>query len=315
MDDSCLFIKGGRVEILDRRRAALALVGIAAALGASKRAQAQVSSSFDTPQLQFALNLQYIVTNFLQVSIYGAGRQLPADLIRSGTSGGELGVSMTSASQVAFDRPNRSVQARVREIGDESWFRTILLRGLLRADAPAQKLIDMSPAAWTAMFRLAGAIGAAETFSPYTSPLNCVLAANCLIDVQVGALAALVPSMTNQIARETITALAASVASNAATIRSILYTQAQAQPEVLVMVDRLAAWRDRMDGTTVTDRALSPAGSPAMTRIALTDADGLQIARAPEQALNVLFMTSAAVTQGGFLPTGINGSIVRSAAN
>ncbi|WP_267347389.1 ferritin-like domain-containing protein [Sphingomonas sp. GM_Shp_2] len=295
----------------------LALMTSAVMVGAAVASPAQVSASYDTAQLQFALNLQYLVTNYLQVAIYGAGRQLPADLIRAGETGGMLGVPMTSGSQVAFLGQTRSINARLREIGDESWGRTILLRSLLRADTPAQKLIDLSPAAFTTMFRLAGAIDSAETFNPYASPLNCALAANCLIDVQAGALLSLVPTMTNELARDTIAALAANACSDAATVRSIIQSQswAQAQPDALTMMDRLAAWRNRISGTGTTDRGLSPLGSPPLTRLALVDADGLALARTPAQALNVLFMNSGAVTQGGFFPTGINGTTVRSAAN
>ncbi len=83
------------------------------------------------------------------------------------------------------------------------------------------------------------------------------------------------------------------------------------------MVDRLAAWRNGIDGSTTTDRGMSPvmANGWTVTRLALTDDDGLQLSRTPGQALNVLFMTSGAATQGGFFPTGINGSIKTSAAN
>jgi len=299
------------------RRALFALLAGAAILGTAGAARAQVSASYDTAQLQFALNLQYLVTNYLRVAIYGTGGQLPAQLIRGGETGTALGVSMTSGSQVAFLGQTRSISARLREIGDENLDRTTLLRSLLRADSPAQKLIDLSPAPFTTMFRLAGAIGPGETFDPYASPINCALAANCLIDVQAGALLSLVPTMTNDLARDTIAALAANVCSDAATVRAIIYVQSQVQarPDALIMVDRLAAWRDQISGAGVTDRGLSPVGSPSVSRLALVDADGLALARTPAQALNVLFMDAGAVTQGGFFPTGINGTTVRSAAN
>ncbi len=299
-------------SLMLRRTALATLFGGVALAGFIGTAQAEGLAAGEIAALQFALNLQYLTTNFLQAAIYGDGRQLQADNIRGGELGGEPGVVVTTAKQVRFPAATRDIQARVQEIGDEHWYRNLLLRALLRADVVAQKTIDLSPATFTAMFRLAGVIDAGATFDPYSSPLNLLLATETLISVQASVISAMLPSFDNDILRATMAAFAASVGGDAATIRSMLYAQGQA-----VAIDKLAAWRDRVDGTAVTDRGLSATttNGNAMTRIAFTDADGLLIGRTPAQALNVLFMTSGAVTTGGFFPTGINGAITRSAAN
>lgn len=111
---------------------ATVLAGVAIA-GTVGSASAQTASSVDTAPLQFALNLHYLSTNMLQLAIYGKDRQLPAQYIRGGETLDQPGVSATSAKQVSFPTGTRDIQSRIREIADSLWFRTLLLRSLLRA--------------------------------------------------------------------------------------------------------------------------------------------------------------------------------------
>lgn len=301
----------GRRAALAAMLGGMAAAGMAAA-SAPAQAQAQMTSSPDTAPLQFALNLHYVTTNYLQVAIYGAGRQLIPDWIRGGEDPNSPGVPMTDGRQVPFTVETRTIQARMNEIADEHWWRTEMLRGILRADSPAQKRVDLSATPFTTMFRLAGAIGPDDSFDPYASPLNFVLASDTLLTVQASVLAGMLPTLTNDIVKATVTSLSTTAVANATTVRYILQQLAATRPGILTMVDRLVAWRDRIDGTSVTERPLTGGTTSA---IGQTNADGLFITRTPQQALNVLFMSSGAVTQGGFLPTGINGTIATAAAN
>lgn len=175
-----------------RRAVLAALVGGAMLTGLAKPAAAQVSSSVDTAPLQFALNLQYLTTNFLQVVTYGQGRQLPAQHIRGGELSDQPGVSATSVLQVKFPSGVRGIQSRIHEIADEHWYRTLMLRGILRADAPAQTLIDYSAETFAKMFVAAGAMASTDTLYLYTaSPTdalelvrNILLAADTMVSVQ-----------------------------------------------------------------------------------------------------------------------------------
>lgn len=303
--------------ITARRAAFAALIGGVVLAGAGAPAKAATSSSVDTAQLQFALNLQYLTTNYLQVVTYGFDskpRQLPAELIRGGELTDKPGVSATTVKPITFSRETRGVQARIREMADEHWDRTKMLRAVLRADTPAQTLIDYRAETFTTMFRLAGAIANDATFDPYSSPANCLLGAETLLSVQASVYSAILPAMTDEVAMAMMGSMGASAASNATSIRTMLAALAQADPGIWTIVDRLAAWRDQVDGSAVTDRGLSPGMSDGQTttRMAVTNADGGWIGRTPQQALNVLFMTANAVTQGGFFPNGINGTIVSS---
>ena len=312
-------IESGEAVRCGRRRAALAaLVGGAMLTGLAEPAAAQVPSSVDTAPLQFALNLQYLTTNFLQVVTYGQGRQLPAQYIRGGELSDQPGVSATSVPQVRFPSGVRGIQARIHEMADEHWYRTLMLRDILRADAPAQTLIDYSAPTFAKLFVAAGVMTADETLYLYDpSPTdtkelvrNILLATETFVSVQASVYAAMLPSMTTEVTLPMMASMAASAASNATTIRSMLYELAQSSPALLTKVDRLAAWRDRIDGSATTDVGLSPVDGTART--AITDATGVYVGRTPQQALNVLFMSADSVSQGGFFPNGINGTIVRS---
>lgn len=305
---------------LNGRRAALAaLLGGAMVASMAKPASAQVTTSPDTVPLQFALNIYYVTTNFVRVVTYGSkDGQLPAYLIRGGETLDQPGVPMTDGQGVKFASSEQTIQWRIREMADEFWWRTIMLREVLRADAVAQTKIDLSAASFTAMFRMAGAIGPNDSFDPWASAANCLLAAETLLTVQATYLAGLLPTLTNESVMAQISSLSAGSANSATTIRYMIRELAMNRPELLTMVDRLAAWRDGIDGSSVTDSGLSPivaADGRTTSRMVVADANGLYRTRTPQQALNVFFMNRGAVTKGGFFPNGIKGGIVTSAAN
>lgn len=303
-----------------RRAALAALLGGVMIAATARTADAQTTVSPDTAPLQFALNLQYLTTNILQAGTYGPGRQLPSQYIAGGESPQVPGVfaNFSFLSRAVSFTGRRGIGARCSEMADEHWSRTLVIRGVLRADSIPQTVIDYSPARFTAMLQAAGAIGAGSTFNPYTSATNFLIALEPLFSVQASAFAAILPLMTNDATRALMCSMAAAAANHATMVRAMLADLAAADATILPIVDKLAAWRERIDGTSVTDRGLSAitaADGRATTRLAVTDADGLFLGRTPQQALNVLFMTSAEATSGGFFPNGINGSIVRSAAN
>ncbi|VXC45600.1 ferritin-like domain-containing protein [Sphingomonas sp. 8AM] len=308
----------GTVGGFNRRVAFVALFGGALATISAATARADVVSSVDTIPLQFALNLQYLTTNYLQVVTYGNKSLLAPQDIKGGELSDKPGIAATGLQVVDFSTTDRTLRPRLREMADEHKNRLSLIRSFLRGDAPAQKAIDYSPGTFSTMFRLSGAIAPDAAFDPYAAPANCLLALETLLSVTASVYAGILPSMTDEIATPAMSSMAAATATDLVTVRSMLSGLAVDDPALLTVIDRLAAWRDRIDGTPTTDVGLSPVTDPSgqtATRLTFTDADGLLLSRTPQQALNVLFMTAASVAQGGFFPTGINGAIVSSAAN
>lgn len=309
---------GSDRECGGRRAALAALLGGAMVASLAKPAGAQLVTSPDTVPLQFALNIYYITCNYVRIGALGLKEQLDAPRIRGGETLTQPGVPITDGRQIEFSEAAMTMQRRVSEMAYEFRWRTIMLRDILRADAVAQKKIDLSAGPFTAMFRQAGAIGPNDSFDPWASMTNYLVALETLLTVQATVLAGMLPTLTNDSVMAQIVSLSAGSANSATTARCMVRQLAADRPELLTMIDRLAAWRDGIDGSTATDSGLSPvvaADGRTTSRMMTADGNGLFRVRTPQQALNVLFMSRGAVSQGGFLPTGINGGIVTSAAN
>jgi hypothetical protein len=294
-----------------------ALMGGALLAGASHGVAAEVTSGVDVEPLQILTNMFYTSVNYSQTGFYaddGIGRRLGSDLIRPGELSGQPVTEAIGARPTPFDTD--LVRVRVNEIVDDAWWRLVSARRFLRAEAPGQKLVDLSPATFTRLFRLAGAIGATETFDPYANEGNFVLGLFALTDFYPMAVRGLTPMFGNDVARVWFGALAGGVGNSAANLRALIVDLAIERPELLLMADRIVLWQDDVAGLTGVDRRIWPggdAGAPVANLIPV-DADGLYPALTPQQVFNILFMSSSTVTSGGFFPEGVNGTIRTSGA-
>lgn len=302
-----------------RRRALTAAVtGGILLVGIVHSASAQVSSGVDVDPLQVVTNMFYTSVNYSQTGFYddgGSGRRLGADLIRPGELSGQPVTEAIGARPTPFDTD--MVRVRVNEIIDDSWHRLVSARRFLRAEAPGQKLVDLSPETFTAMFRLAGAIGPDDTFDPYENEGNFVLGHFALTDFYPMAVRGLAPLFSNDVARAWFGGFAGGVGNNAANLRALIVDLSADRPELVTMADRIVLWQNRVAGLNGVDRRIWPGGdaSSPIANLIPVDGDGLYPAMTPQQVLNILFMSSSAVTSGGFFPQGINGNIRTSAAN
>lgn len=307
-----------RPDSIGRRTLAAALAGGILLAGTMQAASAQVSSGVDVDPLQVITNMFYTSVNYSQTGFYadgGTGRRLGADLIRPGELAGQPVIEAIGARPTPFDTD--MIRARVNEIIDDSWHRLVSARRFLRAEAPGQKLVDLSPETFTTMLRLAGAIGANETFDPYENEGNFVLGQFALTDFYPMAVRGLAPMFSNDVARAWLGGFAGGVGNNAANLRALIVDLSADRPELVTMADQIVSWQNRVARLTGVDRRIWPGGNPAspVANLIPVDGDGLYPAMTPQQVLNILFMSSSAVTSGGFFPQGINGNIRTSAAN
>lgn len=303
-------------SVSGRRMLLAGLLGGAVAMTVAQSAAAQVQSGVDVDPLQAVTNMLYTSVNYSQTGFYaddGGGRQLGVDLIRAGEVTGQPVVRATGARPTPMD--TRAIRSRVNEIIDDSWHRLVGARSFLRAEAPAQKAVDLSPENFTAMFRLAGAIGPSETFDPYENEGNFVLGLFALTDFYPMLVRGIAPMVKNEIARAWLGGLAGGVGNNTANQRALLLDMVTDRPELLTMSDQIVLWQNRVAGLTGVERRIMPGGMSGPMNLCPTDADGLFPAMSPQQVFNILFMSSAATTKGGFFPDGINGNINTSAAN
>lgn len=318
-------VTAGEVDIANTdnistaRRILLAgLLGGAVMASPSNRAEAQVSSSVDPDPLQIYVNMLYTSVNYSQTGFYAdgdGGRRLGVDLIRAGELTGQPVIEAIGARPTPFN--NEAARGRMNELLDDLWNRLVGARRFLRGDAPGQRLVDLSPAVFTAMFRMAGAIGPSETFDPYLDEGNFVLGYFALTDFYPSALRGLTSMVKDGTVRAWWGGLASATGNNCANLRALIVDLSAERPEIITMADKISAWHNQISGMRGPDRRiwLSGANATLVANMMPTDADGLVAPMLPAQIFNILFMTSSAATQGGFFPNGVNGKINTSATN
>lgn len=278
---------------------------------------------YDSDYLNVALNLEYLSANFLSYATTGAAL-LAADI--SGTVG--TAGAASGGRQVTFADPLVSQYAREMAADDLAQVR--FLRTALGSSLyVAQPAIDLSAGgAFTTAMRAAGVVGASETFDPYASDENFLLAAFFLKDLAVAVYKGAAPLFASATLLEAAAGLLATEAYHAATIRTTLYRKGQAAGSTLIAsTEGISTLRDTYDGTVTEnlatgvapdgDQGVAPgtdASGRPVSNIVPANANGLVFSRSIQRTLNILYLSRAAVTAGGFFPAGVNGTLKTSAA-
>ena len=286
--------------------AALVTGGVALT-GLASPAAAQ-SSTGDADILNFALNLEYLEGNFYSFVLNGT--PLPSN----DTSGTGQAGAATGGRQVNFTDP--AIAALAREIGGNERAHVEFLRGQLGGSAIAQPQIDLSVSpnsAFSMAARAAGLIGANESFDPYASDVNFLMAAFLFEETGVAAYRGAAASIQNKTYLEASAGILATEAYQASSIRTMLYRKGLAMPSIIDMNEAISNARDTLDGPGDDDQGIRPIGNAS--NIVPTDSNGLIFGKTTGQVLNVAYLNGGAATAGGFFPAGVNGTIKTSAAH
>ena len=279
---------------------------------ANKSSPVAAQSVSDGDILNFALNLEYLEAQFYVYAASGAG--LPESLL-SGT--GTRGQS-TGGRRVNFTDP--AVAAYAREIAADEQAHVAFLRGALGAAAVAQPAIDIGASpngAFSTAARAAGLIGPGQSFDPYASDENFLLAAYIFEDVGVTAYKGASPLISNKTFLEAAAGILGVEAYHASLVRTTLYAKGMQAPALIDASIAISNARDSLDGSTDLDQGLttSQMSGGTASNIAPLDANGLAYSRSAGQVLNIVYLNNMAVTGGGFFPNGVNGTLRMSAAN
>lgn len=262
----------------------------------------------DPEILNFALNLEYLEAEFYSYAVYGVG--LGGNL-RTGT--GTQG-AVSPGRRVAFSDP--VVAQYALEIAQDEITHVAFLRTALGSAAVAEPAIDVSSApggAFSAAARAAGLVGAGQSFDPYANDENFLLASFIFEDVGVTAYKGASPLIANKTFLEAAAGILAAEAYHAGLIRTLLYRKGLDTPSLRTATVAISNARDSLDGPADQDQGII--GTDAASNIVPTDANSLVYSRNTGQVLNIVYLTSAAATQGGFFPAGVNGVIRSSQAN
>ncbi len=99
-------------------------------------------------------------------------------------------------------------------------------------------------------------------------------------------------------------------------MRTVLYAKGVATPSLRTAADAISDARDSLDGASDDDQGISPTtvNGNLVSNIVPLDANGIAYSRSTGAVLNIVYLTKAAVTMGGFFPAGVNGTIRSSTA-
>ena len=262
----------------------------------------------DADIFNFALNLEYLEAQFYAIAANGA--YLPDNLLGGTGARGQA----TGGRQVPFSDP--VVAAYAREIANDERQHVIFLRQTLAASAVAQPALDLSVTANSAFSqaaRAAGLIGPNEAFDPYVNDENFLLAAYIFEDVGVTAYKGASPLITSKVFLEAAAGILAAEAYHAGLVRTVLYAKGVQMPALVDATEKISDARDALDGPGDKDQGVRQRGQ--MSNIVPADANGLAYSRTAGDVLNIVYLTAAAATQGGFFPSGVNGTIRSSSAD
>ncbi len=289
----------------------LGLVGgtlISACGGGSGSSVSAQSAPTDAKILNFALNLEYLESQFYTYATTGAG------LAASMTTGvGTMG-TVIAGQQVPFQDP--VVKAYANEIANDEREHVTFLRSALGSAAVAMPSIDIGGTdpngAFSNAARAAGLVPAGTAFNPYASDNNFLLGAFIFEDVGVTAYKGASPLITNKTFLEAAAGILAAEAYHAGLVRTVLYSKGIDMTSLVTAANAISAARDSLDHNGHDDQGIT--GTTAGTsNIVPLDTNGLAFSRNYSNVLNIVYLTSSAATKGGFFPNGVNGSLNMSA--
>jgi len=290
----------------------LGLIGgtiLGACGGGSSSASAQ-SGPTDPEILNFALNLEYLEATFYAYATTGAG--LSSSLMSgAGTPG-----TVIPGHAVTFTDP--VVQAYANEIAKDELEHVAFLRTALGASAVAMPALDVGyqnpNGAFSKAAQAAGLVPAGTAFDPYLNDEAFLLAAFIFEDVGVTAYKGASPLITNKTYLEAAAGILAAEAYHAGLVRTVLYAKGIANPSLglIASAGAISNARNALDNVGHDDQGIAGATS-SISNIVPLDANGIAFSRNYANVLNIVYLTSAAVTQGGFFPVGVNGTLHMSA--
>jgi Ferritin-like domain len=289
----------------------LGLVGgtlISACGGGSGGSASAASAPTDAEILNFALNLEYLESQFYTYATTGAG------LAASMTTGVGTPGTVIPGQQVPFQDP--VVQAYANEIANDEREHVTFLRSALGSAAVAMPALDIGGTdpngAFSNAARAAGLVPAGTAFNPYASDNNFLLGAFIFEDVGVTAYKGASPLITNKTFLEAAAGILAAEAYHAGLVRTVLYSKGIDMSSLITAANAISNARNSLDQNGHDDQGIT--GTTAGTsNIVPLDSNGLAFSRGYSNVLNIVYLTSTAAGKGGFFPSGVNGTLNMSA--
>ena len=239
--------------IVNSRRKMLALGGAALAglaFAGVKLANAQAAPAYtDADILNFALNLEYLESQFYTLATAGKTIDQVGIGIGAGTAAAGSGTVVTktggpTACLVPWTIP--AIQAYATETATEERNHVTFLRGALAAAAVAMPNLDL----YTSFNTLATAAGIGATFDPFANDLNFLVGAYVFEDVGVTAYSGAAPLITTPAYLAAAAGILGVEAYHAGLVRtSIFIADPDGKAGLQGYTQQISATRMALDGT------------------------------------------------------------------
>ncbi len=279
--------------------AGMGAVGGVALLGATGTDAFADDPISDGAILNFALQLEYLEAEFYSYAVNGTG--IAASLTDgSGTIG-----RVNGGKKVTFKTP--AIAAYAKEIAGDELAHVKFLRTALGGAKTARPNIDLKDS-FTKAAQAAGLIKAGQTFDPFANEDNFLLGAFIFEDVGVTAYKGAAPLISNKTYLDAAAGILAVEAYHAGIVRNSLYGKGLASA-----ANAISNARDSLDGKTDLDQGITTSGGAA--NLVPTDSNALVYSRTTGQVLNIVYLNPGQVSEGGFFPNSVNGTIRVSTKN
>jgi hypothetical protein len=266
----------------------LAVAGLCATAGASAGI-AQGADIKDEDIFQFALNLEYMETEFYLRATTGKG----IDAADAGSDPGEV----NGGRRVNFQ--SKSIRDFAEELAENELAHVRFYRKTLGRQAVSRPAIDFE-----AGFAAAAKGAGLPEFDPFANDMNFLLGGMLFEDVGVTAYAGAASTLRKKEFLEAAAGILAVEAYHMGMARSQLYEMGEKAQKA---ANAISAARDKLDGPEDKDQGIERNGK---ANFVPSNADGIAFRRTPQEVLRIVYLTDKAGTSsGGFYPKGMNGTL------
>ena len=261
---------------------------IAAGAAASDGAEAQTNTVTDVDILNFALNLEYLESEYYLRGLTGSG------LTAAETTGvGTLG-TVTGGRQVPFT--DTSVQQMLAEITTQERGHTNFVRATLGSQAIARPSIN-----YTDAFNAMGVAAGIGPFDPFASQTNFILGGLLFCETGQTAYKGSARFIQNKNLLDSAAGLQAVEAYQSATLKLLTY---QAGAAAVANYNAAAALKNQLGGGFGDQPVLMN----GVINLVPTDGNSIAFGRTPGQVLGIVYEGGAA-NNYGYFPQRVNGRI------
>lgn len=275
------------------KAAALAMGAVAVSAAAPlAEAAAQSGNLSDADILNFALNLEYLETEYYLRGVLGQ--------TLDEAMGTRLGGPVRGGRKVVFSTPVR--EGLVKNIAGNELAHVRFVSSTVAA--LGGRPVPRPPIDFEAGFAGVARGAGLPDFDPFANEMNFFLGAMLFEDVGITVLKGASDLIRNRTVLESAAGLLAAEGYHMGAVRSVLYKMGEPAHARSASISDL---RDRLDGPVDRDQPVALAGR---ANIVPSNENGIAYGRTPQHTLNILYNNPArGVVQGGFFPEGVNGRI------